>query len=75
MHKASVLVPDLFKEVDLISWGEQSGRNGVNWRIAPPLVVETAFVVEEIEEGGIGGRSPEPEVRDFEIGPNYVRCK
>lgn len=63
-------VPDVREEVNLILRCEQSSTDRVNRRVTPALVVETASLVEVVEELAIGFASPEIKVADLEVTPD-----
>lgn len=65
-----VSVPNVREEVKLVLRCEQSSADGVNWCVAPTLVVEAACLVEVVEEFAIGFASPEVEVANLEVTPN-----
>jgi len=50
MLERFVPVADVLEEMYLVFVRKQSSANRVHRRITPPLVVETAFAVEELKE-------------------------
>ena len=71
MRKRDMPVSNVFEEVDLILLQHQGGSDGMNRSIAPALVEETAFLVEEVEIVAIGLRTQEVEACDFKIRPLF----
>jgi hypothetical protein len=63
-------VPNIIEEMDLVLVRKESGTDRVHWRIPPALVIETALLVEEVEELGVGLAPPEVEGADLEVGPD-----
>ena len=62
---------NLIEELNLLPLRKQRRRDRVHGRVAPPLVVEPAALVEVVEEGGVRGPAPELEVGDLEVGPDW----
>jgi hypothetical protein len=72
-----VIVSYIVEEVDLILLKHESGRYRVDGRIAPPLVEETAIIIQLSEEVNVGLGAEPVQVTDFEVGPLRMRrqCK
>jgi hypothetical protein len=67
-----VLVSDRREEVDLVLWKQECSREGVNGCVAPSFVIEAACRIEMIEVRPVRGRTPEVEVGDLEVRPDYT---
>ena len=52
---------------------EERGADGVHGRVAPALVVESALLVEVLEELHVGLAPPEVQVANLEVGPDWER--
>ena len=67
--KGDVVIGNVVEEVNFFLLQEQACGDGVNRRISPSFVEETAILIEGLEEIDVG-LGPEPvEVTDFEVGP------
>ena len=66
-----VPISNIAEEVDLVFVCEQRRADTVHWRITPALVVETTFPIEEVKELAISLSTPEVEVTNFEVAPNF----
>ena len=64
-------VSNVTKEVDLLLVREQSCTNAMHRCVTPSLVVESAFLVQIVEELGVRLSAPEVEVADLEVRPDW----
>lgn len=69
MGKRNMVIRNVVEEVNLILWKKKAGGNGMDRRVAPSLVEETAIFVERFKEIQIRLRSEPIEVADFKVGP------
>ena len=67
-----MVVPDVFEPMDFACIFEQPQRNGVDWRVAPPLVEEAACPVQVSEVIFVSLAAPEIEFRDLKIRPEMA---
>jgi hypothetical protein len=58
--------------VNTILGKEKRGRDAVDWRVAPSLVVKAARGLEMVEVGLVGLAAPEVHIRNLEVAPD---CK
>lgn len=63
-------VPNVLEEMKLVFRREQCSANGVDRCVAPAFVVETASLVEVVEELAVGFASPKIEVANLKVTPN-----
>lgn len=57
--------------MELVLRRKQCGADGMNRCIAPALVIEAAGLVEVFEELAVGFASPEVEIADLKVGPDW----
>jgi len=65
-----MLVSDIVEELDLVAGYKQRRSDGVYGCVAPALVVEAALGVKVLEEGGVGGATPELHIGDLKVAPD-----
>ncbi len=69
MCKGDVIVCDVVEEVDLGFVEQQRSGDGMHRCVAPTLVEETAFAIEEFEIIEVGLGAEPIQIADFEIRP------
>lgn len=67
-----MLVANVVEEVYLVLLGKERSADAVHWRISPPLVVEAALLVQEVEELHVSFAAPQVKVAYLEVAPDYA---
>lgn len=66
-------VSNIIKPVDLGLVGEQGRSDGMDGSISPSFIVESTPPIEKFKEFAVWFRTPEVEISDFKVGPDYVQ--
>lgn len=69
VRKWNMVVSNVVEEVDLFLLQHQARGDGVNRRIAPSFVEETAILVQGLEEVDVRLRAQPVQVADLKVGP------
>ena len=72
MLERLVSVSDIIEEMNLVFPCEERGSDRVYRRVTPSLVVESALLVEILEELAICFTAPEVQIANFEVTPDYL---
>lgn len=72
VSKGHVIVGDIIEEVDFVLVKGETGADGMDGRVAPALVEESAVLVQLVEEVGVGRAAQPIEVADFKVGPEVA---
>lgn len=67
-----VLITNIVEEMDLVLFRKQRCADAMHWCISPPLIVETTLLIEEIKEFHVSFATPEVEVTDLKVTPDYT---
>ena len=72
MCERDVVVSNLIKEMHFTPVKQQASRDGMDWRVTPPLVEEATITIERIEIVNICIRAQPVEVPNLKVGPEVA---
>jgi hypothetical protein len=65
-------IADLFEIMYLVLAREQGSPDRVDGRITPALIVESTLLIKIVEELGVGLASPQFEIADLKVRPDWA---